>query len=1486
MTLPQQPAINLLAQSEGVADGTTVGATDYWSGTAWVEDTTILREAPGTLRVGIASGILRLGDNGDTLTHSGGVVQLLSGGIAGFDFDGSDTTVGVTGQTSTLRGASVTAGEAGGTVTLPANTLDMNAASPLFAFGGFTGSPQSQMRKSDAGTSALYWYNVDATASDGDFRHIHTAGKNFDFQAYYLGAWNQVWSVTTATSDIEFFGDVTIGGVTQTTGVADGTTSGAMLYWNGSAWVEETTIRRSASQTLLVGDDAGTPVVRIAKSEAGTGNIQYYSAGVVRRGWQLDAGEWLNLNRYSTGGVFEATSASFKPDGDVTIGEAGQTLSLPSVTAEIAFGQTNPNVLFGDAVSSPSLQLRAVGTGLSAVYWVKGTTEAADNNYRLLHDASETFALQQFFSATWNNIFSVAAGQSDVTFGGDITVGGVTQTAGVADGTVVGAMPYWSGSAWVEETGIRRTAAGALQADASVTVGGNVLGVAGATLGAAGQTWQINASGTLFPSNHDAEGIGSATQRLLNVYSLNFGTGAAGTQLLIAASGEQVTIGGRWRIDTGDDLTSVAGARLSVGDNGLGNFRSPGLNSIAQFYGEAGNISFSDNITDATSKQAMLSVPHYTSSTEEDFAGVGMLAQNGTNALVLGGFGGLNTATLVQVFAAANATTTTGTEILRGTLSGTGGIWTMPSGSRLGVGLPTLGSFIKSGTTIEAYQNLFAVVGAQFSADATDKPVIYGGLSRTNAEEPLIGLYLYGGSTANGANYGGGHASGNSVTAHDWWASAAVNTTQGTNLMRLGYPSSVAQLTTIAGFRAGFGTGLSTFRTTGGTAVIQAYGQSGIVSVGSNLTDNTSKLGILSVVPYDVDEEDYVAVAGESNSGANLVHVGGGYSGQNSATRVSMWAAATAATLTGTERVRISGPNNRMTTASGFRMIVGAGVGTAVKSNTALSGYGQTIGLLASNVTTDATNKSTSIGLLHYTNAEEPVGLIGGISQNGVSRVDIGGGAAAVNATEQLSLWAAATDTVTTGTELVRLTHNGTGGNLTTVAGSRLGIGTGLGTFVKGTSGLEVIGNSGVALFSDVTTDATSKNASLGTLGYTTAEEPFYGVLLNGLVSENRLLLGGGGNGNAATSIRHYAAANNTTVGGTEIFRGTLSTGGIWTTPASSRLGIGTGLGTFQKSNTGLELIGNDGNALLSDVTTDNTNKSAFISGLQYDSDANPWSWINGLAFTAANEVRIGGGSAGVGVDAATSVQLRAAATVGSTADGLVAEAVSTAFRPGTNKTLGDSSNRWSDFYIDGFIDIQSEPEPTVPGTNQARIWHQTDDGLYYKADDDLVRQIAVPTTFAIELDQVGEFTSGVSIVDSSSTDNTRVTCDLGTADQSFTKYVILPDDWIDGLDATVTLHYVTTSTVGGGENFNFEVEWELISDGTAHDSDGYDTASSVNVVPAASNTDYIVTLTVAAADMDGAPGSGRLVKLRFTLTNEVSDVAFVRVFGIYVGQG
>lgn len=101
-------------------------------------------------------------------------------------------------------------------------------------------------------------------------------------------------------------------------------------------------------------------------------------------------------------------------------------------------------------------------------------------------------------------------------------------------------------------------------------------------------------------------------------------------------------------------------------------------------------------------------------------------------------------------------------------------------------------------------------------------------------------------------------------------------------------------------------------------------------------------------------------------------------------------------------------------------------VNSAVESPGALSITSSTIPQVLLNSTpADAATKNTYIGVKHYTNAEEPMFLIGGSSTSVNNVVNVGGGNANLNASTQLDFYTAADNVTATGTRRMRINAAG-----------------------------------------------------------------------------------------------------------------------------------------------------------------------------------------------------------------------------------------------------------------------------------------------------------------------------------------------------------------------------------------------------------------------------------------------------------------------------
>jgi hypothetical protein len=81
--------------------------------------------------------------------------------------------------------------------------------------------------------------------------------------------------------------------------------------------------------------------------------------------------------------------------------------------------------------------------------------------------------------------------------------------------------------------------------------------------------------------------------------------------------------------------------------------------------------------------------------------------------------------------------------------------------------------------------------------------------------------------------------------------------------------------------------------------------------------------------------------------------------------------------------------------------------------------------LTISDLATNTAQKDLRLGLGHYTNSEEPMGLIFGASGATTNVLSIGGGTSVVNAATEVAIFAAANNTTVTGTKIGSFTSTG-----------------------------------------------------------------------------------------------------------------------------------------------------------------------------------------------------------------------------------------------------------------------------------------------------------------------------------------------------------------------------------------------------------------------------------------------------------------------------
>lgn len=107
---------------------------------------------------------------------------------------------------------------------------------------------------------------------------------------------------------------------------------------------------------------------------------------------------------------------------------------------------------------------------------------------------------------------------------------------------------------------------------------------------------------------------------------------------------------------------------------------------------------------------------------------------------------------------------------------------------------------------------------------------------------------------------------------------------------------------------------------------------------------------------------------------------------------------------------------------SGGELLLGT---TTLPTNTDIILQSSTGFLGLTDSSSDATNKTGAFVVPHYTNAEEPFGIIRAQTQTTNNYVDFGGGLSTANAATRIRMMCAANNTTTTGSEVARFTSSG-----------------------------------------------------------------------------------------------------------------------------------------------------------------------------------------------------------------------------------------------------------------------------------------------------------------------------------------------------------------------------------------------------------------------------------------------------------------------------
>lgn len=439
------------------------------------------------------------------------------------------------------------------------------------------------------------------------------------------------------------------------------------------------------------------------------------------------------------------------------------------------------------------------------------------------------------------------------------------------------------------------------------------------------------------------------------------------------------------------------------------------------------------------------------------------------------------------------------------------------------------------------------------------------------------------------------------------------------------------------------------------------------------------------------------------------------------------------------------------------------------------------VNLLSDN-TTDATYKSSRIGLIHYTTSEEPVAFAFLQSYDTYSNVIIGGGSSIMNAATNVSFYTASNNTTTTGTKRLEIKSTGESvfyGNTKIVY-----------------SGVGLLGTS-------VETDATNKDFRIACSHYTNSEEPFGGLLLFAQSGNNNLYLGGGSSVvNAATTINLNVATDTTTTTGTTRFQ--LN---------------GLGQVFLHTADTSTPNIFG-----MSSITGNNNKQFSICSSVYASAGITKFSVIGSSSTVSAQIINIGGYAAGG--YAATAINLYTASTLTEASPTARLSIDSTGA-----VTIATSLQINSTVTLDGFLDEDDMvSDSATKGATQQSIKKYVDDNIAAGGMTSFLVTGDSGTPETITNGQTITFAGGIGVSTTvSATDTITINADVGIADTKLVK--------IDS--ATVADNDYAKFTANGLEGRSYA---EVRTDLNVADGADVTNATTVNAAGATMNSDTDLT--------------------------------------------
>lgn len=611
------------------------------------------------------------------------------------------------------------------------------------------------------------------------------------------------------------------------------------------------------------------------------------------------------------------------------------------------------------------------------------------------------------------------------------------------------------------------------------------------------------------------------------------------------------------RFYTAATNTTTTGTEIArINTSGLGIFATPSASALTV---QSGNISAllgadmnAFTLTDATRKFMRLAMPHYTNAEEPAALIIGDCDPASNYVNIGGGSSTVNAATYIRMFTAANNTTVTGTEILRGQISGIGIYTTDPDAYLTITAADISTNQIRLRSARVAIANTNVIGGVDFmSADtnitapgtlcAQVQALAEGTHTATSLATGIV-FFTTASASAVMAEAGRFNASAQlvlgigSVTLPSYTFSGDTNTGM--------YSPSAEQIC---------------FATNGTEGVRINNGQNVGIGTGATISARIHAIATTTQLRLGYDASNYLGFTTASTGETTIDAVGAdagvvfndnvGFSAPSPATKVDI----------------IGG------TAAQFRI---------------------------SSSSTNSTSKTGYMQCRHYLTAEEDFGFLVVQSNSTDNIIFLGGGNASINSATEVRFYTSATSTTVTGTlrGLFDPSGNFGVGTSTTVSARVHSISTteqlragfdasnyfslnvdaggfaslnttgtapgftfldnvGFGAFTSTpVSRVDIFGTAGVQLcLGNAITNASNKTATIHCRHYLSAEPGATMILGTSTAASNVVYIGGGSSTlDAATEIRFFTAADTTTATGT--LRGILDLSGNFGFGATSGL--------------------------------------------------------------------------------------------------------------------------------------------------------------------------------------------------------------------------------------------------------------------------------------------------------------------------------------------